>query len=213
MTQKSQIKLGRIGTIGGIVVIAGLLYYIITRRDAIVDRAFGALDRSVGGSGAAPAPEEEIRTTFADGTETITRPQGSSSAPRQPTGALYRVINYYQKQTARQTETQRRQETVRSFQNAFPDLAARYSSQGNRLIVTDRNNRQYATSATPNARENFYNSIRNQRPTGTFGGAVQRAAAPANARRALERASPGALANFRNALTASRGYQSRQRFN
>ena len=61
MTLKSQVKIGKIGTVAGIVIIVGLLYYVISRKDAIIDRAYGALDGRLSGGGAgggeAPPPE------------------------------------------------------------------------------------------------------------------------------------------------------------
>ena len=212
MTLKSQVRFGKIGTIAGIVVIAGLLYYVISRKDAIIDKAYGALDNRLGGSGGGGAgPAEEAPLPIGSGPQGPARLPIGSSARRPPRNSIYRLINSAKQQRA-PPPTERRIPAAQSFQNAFPNLRARPSHTNPRqLIVSDRNRKLYATSSTPNSRENFYNSIRNQPPTGTFGGARQRAAAPANARRALERASPSAIKNYRDLLARSGNYQSNQR--
>ena len=215
MTLKSQVRFGKITTVAGIVIIVGLLYYVISRKDAIINRAYGALDSRLSGGdaggGEAPPPEAGAVPT-APLTVIGTGPYRGGAAKKQPTGALTRVIQHIRTQPAAPTPAQpaaptpaaRQAAAAEGFQNAFSNLLARPSRTNPRqLIVTDRNQVQYATSSTPNARENFYNSIRNQRPTGTFGGPAQRAAAPANARRVLKRAAPSAIANFRNALAAA----------
>ena len=95
MTLKSQVKIGKIGTVAGIVIIVGLLYYVISRKDAIIDRAYGALDGRLSGGGAgggeAPPPE-------AGAVPTAPRPPtggyigGATKKP--PTGALTTLIRY-----------------------------------------------------------------------------------------------------------------------
>ena len=161
MTLKSQVRFGKIGTIAGIVVIAGLLYYVISRKDAIIDKAYGALDNRLGGSGGGGAgPAEEAPLPIGSGPQGPARLPIGSSARRPPRNSIYRLINSAKQQRA-PPPTERRIPAAQSFQNAFPNLRARPSHTNPRqLIVSDRNRKLYATSSTPNSRENFYNSIR-----------------------------------------------------
>ena len=208
MKRKRGVSFGSIGTVAGVLIVVGFLAYAFSRRDAIKNRVFGALDSGLGGSGGSggnAGPTEELPP----GADHVDRafPLGGA-ARRQPNNSLLRIINYYRQQPTAPTQSQQRADTVQSFQNAYPNLRARYSGSGNRLIVTDPRGTQYATSTTPNQVTDFYNSIRNQPPGASLGvnGQNRQAVTPTPVRApGTRQQQQNALDRYRAALAGSGG--------